>query len=145
MKAEETRLAGYDGRLSDLGSGEPASFIPLISDNWTNNFTWMGEGPIPDAEWDKLLDIVAQAHANDQEVRFWATPDVPGPAREAIWETLLRADVDLINTDDLAGLQAFLLAHGEGGAGQKVPEPASLVLLGGGLLGPALLRRRRPA
>ncbi|MEC4020352.1 hypothetical protein, partial [Streptomyces sp. H27-D2] len=111
MEAERLRYAFYDGRLEDLGSGVPASFIPLISTNWTLSFSWQGEGPIPPAERTKLRQIVETAHAARQRVRFWATPELPGPAREAVWRELLAAGVDHINTDDLAGLAAFLRAN----------------------------------
>jgi hypothetical protein len=33
MEAQHHRLASYDGRLDDLGTGAPASFIPLVSAN----------------------------------------------------------------------------------------------------------------
>ncbi|WP_328745343.1 phosphatidylinositol-specific phospholipase C/glycerophosphodiester phosphodiesterase family protein [Streptomyces sp. NBC_00285] len=111
MEAQTVRRAFYDGRLTDLGSSAPASFIPLISDNWTLTFTWLGEGAFPDAERQKLRSIVQQAHARGQKVRFWATPDLAGPARDALWTELLAAGVDYFNTDDLAGLEAFLDAH----------------------------------
>jgi hypothetical protein len=111
MEAQAVRRAFYDGRLTDLGTSAPASFIPLISDNWTQNFTWSGAGAFPGAERQKLRGIVAQAHARGQKVRFWATPDTPGPARDALWAELLAAGVDCLNTDDLAGLAAFLDAH----------------------------------
>ncbi|MGH3664638.1 MAG: phosphatidylinositol-specific phospholipase C/glycerophosphodiester phosphodiesterase family protein [Egibacteraceae bacterium] len=111
MASQRVRYAAYDGRLTDLGSGAPASFIPLISDRWDAHFTWQGVGPMPPAERAKLRDIIATAHADDQRVRFWATPDLDTPAREAVWRELVAADVDHINTDDLAGLQAFLLAN----------------------------------
>ncbi|MFE6887262.1 phosphatidylinositol-specific phospholipase C/glycerophosphodiester phosphodiesterase family protein [Streptomyces sp. NPDC057694] len=111
IAAQRTRSAFYDGRLTDLGTADPASFIPLISDNWTNNFTWLGSGPIPAAEREKLHGIVSAAHAHGQRVRFWATPDVAGPERDAVWSELIAADVDHLNTDDLAGLEAFLDAH----------------------------------
>ncbi|MET9868890.1 MULTISPECIES: phosphatidylinositol-specific phospholipase C/glycerophosphodiester phosphodiesterase family protein [unclassified Streptomyces] len=111
MEAQPVRHAFYDGRLTDLGSQAPASFIPLISDNWTLNFTWRGVGAFPDAERQKLRGIVAAAHRRGQRVRFWATPDLAGPARDALWSELLAADVDHLNTDDLAGLEAFLDAR----------------------------------
>ena len=111
METQTVRRAFYDGRLTDLGTSAPASFIPLISDNWTLNFTWLGEGAFPDAERQKLRSIIQQAHARGQKVRFWATPDLAGPARDALWTELLAADVDYFNTDDLAGLEAFLDAH----------------------------------
>jgi hypothetical protein len=111
MEAQRVRRAFYDGRLTDLGGTAPASFVPLISDNWTLNFTWRGVGAFPDAERRKLRDIVGTAHARGQRVRFWATPDLPGPARDALWGELVAADVDHLNTDDLAGLESFLDAH----------------------------------
>jgi hypothetical protein len=109
--SQTVRRAFYDGRLADLGSPARASFIPLISDNWTLNFTWRGMGPFPEAERQKLRGIIAAAHSRRQKVRFWATPDLAGPARDALWGELLAADVDYINTDDLAGLEKFLDAN----------------------------------
>ncbi|MEJ3742026.1 phosphatidylinositol-specific phospholipase C/glycerophosphodiester phosphodiesterase family protein [Actinomycetes bacterium KLBMP 9797] len=111
MAAQPVRYAFFDGRGPDLGTGLPASFAPLISENWNNAFTWQGVGEMPAAERERLRQAVAVAHASGQRVRFWATPDVPGPAREAVWRELLAADVDHINTDDLAGLAAFLRAN----------------------------------
>ena len=108
MQAQEVRYAGFDGRMTDLESGLPPSDMPLVSDNWTKHFTWQGVGPMPEAERDKLHGIVEKAHAAGYRVRFWATPDTVGAAREAVWRELLDADVDHINTDDLAGLEAFL-------------------------------------
>ncbi|KOV57142.1 phosphatidylinositol-specific phospholipase C/glycerophosphodiester phosphodiesterase family protein [Streptomyces sp. MMG1121] len=111
MEAQQERRAFYDGRLTDLGTAAPASFIPLISEDWTQNFTWSGAGTFPAAERQKLLGITAAAHAHGQQVRFWATPDAAGPDRDALWTELLAAGVDYLNTDDLAGLEAFLDAH----------------------------------
>jgi hypothetical protein len=108
MLSEKVRYAGYDGRMPDLTSDMPASFMPLLSDNWTKVFTWKGEGEMPSAEKAKLQDIVKTAHGKGWTIRFWSTPDQPGPQREAIWKELKAAGVDKINTDDLAGLQTFL-------------------------------------
>lgn len=111
MRAAAVRRSFYDGRLSDLGSGLPSDVMPLVSDNWTKHFTWLGVGPMPEAERAKLHQIVQRAHAAGYDVRFWATPDLAGPARDAVWSELVAADVDALNTDDLAGLQSFLLAN----------------------------------
>ncbi|MBD1380481.1 phosphatidylinositol-specific phospholipase C/glycerophosphodiester phosphodiesterase family protein [Metabacillus arenae] len=111
MENQPVRYAAYDGRMSDLGSGTANEFMPVISDNWTKHFSWNGEGEMPVEEREKLNTIVSTAHANNQKVRFWATPDIPSPQREAIWHELLKAGVDFINTDDLGGLQQFLTEH----------------------------------
>lgn len=108
LKAQKIRYAGYDGRLSDLNSKMPASLMPLVSDNWSNNFTWRGIGPFPVAERAKLREIVTTAHHAGYRVRFWETPDTPGAAREAVWSELVAAGVDHLNTDDLHGLEDFL-------------------------------------
>jgi glycerophosphoryl diester phosphodiesterase len=97
------RTVALDGRLSDLGSQAPAHLMPMISDNWTKQFHWNGEGPMPENERAKLREIVKKAHASGRVVRFWATPE-----NEAVWGELRAAGVDLINTDELARLAAFL-------------------------------------
>ncbi|MFD5139044.1 phosphatidylinositol-specific phospholipase C/glycerophosphodiester phosphodiesterase family protein [Streptomyces sp. NPDC058378] len=118
MEAQTTRYAFYDGRPEDLGTAAPASFIPLISGNWGTSFGWQGTGPFPAAERDRLRTFVAAAHASGQRVRFWGTPDLAGPAREAVWNELVAADVDHLNTDDLAGLERFLRRR-EPGSGRN--------------------------
>lgn len=112
MRSQPTRYAGYDGRLTDLDSDVPADLMPMISDHWGRNFTWRGIGPVPEKEQRKLKDIVATAHDKGRLVRFWATPDQRSAARDALWQELLSAGVNLLNTDDLEGLQEFLLTHG---------------------------------
>jgi hypothetical protein len=110
MEQQRVRYAAYDGRLSDLGVATDQTFVPLISDNWTRHFTWRGDGPMPPEEREKLRSIVATAHSHGQRVRFWETPEV-SPQREAVWQELLAARVDYINTDHLSALEAFLLEN----------------------------------
>jgi Glycerophosphoryl diester phosphodiesterase family len=110
MLQQRVRYAAYDGRLSDLGVATDQTFVPLISDNWTRNFTWRGDGPMPSDERRKLRSIVETAHANGQRVRFWETPEL-SPQREAVWRELLAARVDYINTDHLDALETFLLQN----------------------------------
>lgn len=111
MKAATGRYLFYDGRFSDLDSNEPVTLMPLISDSWTTEFGWDGNGAMPAAQKAKLVEAIAKSHAKGRRVRLYNVPDAAGPAREAIWKELLAADQDQINTDDLAGLRAFLLAH----------------------------------
>jgi hypothetical protein len=107
IAGDEHRHVGIDGRLSDLDSELPSHLLPLISDNWTLHFRWRGDGPFPADERAKLHRIVRQAHEHSRRVRFWATPE-----RKEVWRELLAAEVDLINTDDLAGLERFLREAG---------------------------------
>ena len=103
ISSDQVRYVGIDGRLSDLESTTPAHLIPLISDRWTSHFEWRGIGEFPEAERNKLRSIVQEAHAFGRRVRFWATPESP-----RVWQELLDAEVDHINTDQLDGLRAFL-------------------------------------
>lgn len=111
MRSQMIRYAGYDGRMGDLESADPASLMPLISDNWTSQFTWNGAGDMPADQRAKLREQVSRSHAAGRRVRYWATPDAAGPEREALWRELLCAGVDHINTDDLGGLRDFLLEN----------------------------------
>ena len=111
MDAQALRYAGCDGRLSDLNSAASADLVPMISDNWGSHFKWRGQGAMSASEKKKLLDIVRVSHEKGRLVRFWATPDTPSVEREAMCNALVSADVDVINTDDLCGLQQYLLAR----------------------------------
>jgi hypothetical protein len=101
---EAIRYASMDGDLADLDSGAPADLIPWISSNWWPNFKWRGSGTIPEADQQRLKDIVAKVHQQGRRVRFWGAPDQP-----VFWGAMLANGVDLINTDDLDGAQKFLL------------------------------------
>jgi hypothetical protein len=105
LLTQKKRFAAFDGRVTDLGQNHPVSFMPLVSDNWNNHFTWKGNGPCPENERTKLKKLVQQAHSENRRIRLWATPD-----KKDVWRELRDAGVDLINTDDLAGLAAFLAA-----------------------------------
>ncbi|MBT5017253.1 MAG: hypothetical protein HON04_00740 [Planctomicrobium sp.] len=106
IKNDKTRQVGIDGRLTDLDSDFPADLMPLISDRWGSHFRWRGKGPMPTSEREKLHSIVEKAHAAGRRVRFWATPESTD-----LWQELLSADVDHINTDRLEKLRDFLLSH----------------------------------
>lgn len=97
------RWVAIDGRLSDLKANPPLALMPLISDRWGQHFFWNGEGPMAPDDEARLKSWVQETHQQGRRLRFWATPD-----RAAAWRLLEREGVDLINTDDLAGLAEFL-------------------------------------
>ena len=109
IKKQTVRYAAVDGRISDLKGQESNKLMPLISSSWGSQFRWTGRGPMPKDERNKLETIVSTAHKQGKLVRFWATYDRPGPQRTALWDVLADVGVDLINTDDLEGLQSYLL------------------------------------
>ncbi len=108
MMKQTRRFAFVDGRMKDLEEAYSPLLMPLISDRWTKYFSWNGTGTMPEKEREQLRLFVQEAHDNGQLIRFWASPDKPGKQREALWTELAEAGVDLINTDDLAGLRVFL-------------------------------------
>jgi hypothetical protein len=113
MQAQDIRYAAYDGRIADLNIGYSTSLMPLVSDNWNNHFSWKGEGRMPVDQWTKLQGMVEEAHSSGYMLRFWATPDRNGEAREQVWKALKEVGVDLIGTDDLKGLETWLIKKGK--------------------------------
>ena len=104
VEGEAVRYAAIDGRPGDLDGSLNPHLVPLVSESWRSLFKWWGDGPIPEDQHAKLVDLVTRAHAKGCRVRFWATPE-----REDLWRLLLETGVDLLNTDQLPRLQAFLL------------------------------------
>jgi hypothetical protein len=112
MLAQPVRYAAYDGRVSDLGDGLPATFMPWISNSWSSVFHWVGSGPMPADERAQLRQIVSEVHATQgQELRFYGTPDRSKQQYLSVWQEERAAGVDWLNTDKLAALQAFLTAN----------------------------------
>ncbi|MEZ6136868.1 MAG: alpha/beta fold hydrolase [Pirellulaceae bacterium] len=117
IAADRTRYVGIDGRLGDIDSDQPTHLLPLISDNWSQDFRWRGIGEIPTEELKKLNDIVARVHAHGRRLRFWGIPD-----NVAGWHVLQDAGVDFINTDQLKELAEFLRATEQPAS----PQPTEL-------------------
>lgn len=111
MALEVVRYAARNGGLEILDSDDPDTLTLLVGARWADVFRWRGDVEMPESQQEKLFNIVEQAHEQGRRVRFCATPDFEGPQREAVWQMLVDADVDLINTDQLDALQAFLLEH----------------------------------
>lgn len=105
LDGETVRYAALDGILADLNSDVPASLVPWISGQWGRSFKWRGKDVMPEEELARLKEIVAKAHQQGRRVRFWGAPD-----QAPFWATIRDAGVDLINTDNLPGLEKFLRA-----------------------------------
>lgn len=120
-----TSLFGYDEPLRP-GHQRPVgeAVTPLASADWADFFTWDGRGDMPRDEHDRLLRLVEGAHAAGSAIRFWDTPDDPGPARDDLWRELAADGVDYVNTDDLAGYAEFRR--------QSQPRPSPSALAPGG-------------
>jgi hypothetical protein len=103
LEGQAERRVALDGRPSDLKSSASEQLIPLVSDRWSSQFSWDGDGPMPQEERRKLRRMVETAHSQGRRVRFWATPEVPG-----LWAELVAANVDHIGTDELGQLRTYL-------------------------------------
>ena len=99
----EYRNVFIDGRLGDIGTGISYKIMPLISSDWEQTFTWDGTGIFPSTQYEILSELVKSVHLEKKEIRFWGSPD-----NQNTWRTLLLADVDLINTDNIEQLKKFI-------------------------------------
>lgn len=106
LSGESRRLAFIDEPLTGIeAAGRKASACPLASTKYSNVIKWKGKGTVPPDQKAKLEALVSTAHRQGKKVRLWASPE-----NKAVWQFLLDCGVDLINTDDLEGLQKFLSA-----------------------------------
>jgi hypothetical protein len=101
VKAESNRMVFIDGRLDDTNRNP--NLAPIVSADWGEISKWRGAGPFPAEDRAKLDAAIAQAHANNQRIRFWATPET-----DATWNLLFYTGVDLIGTDLIPSLAKFL-------------------------------------
>jgi hypothetical protein len=112
MAEQAMRYAAYDGRPSDIGRDinpdDAPEFVSVISESWDKVFAdqpkWDGTGEIPAGIRSRLEATVADVHREGKRLRFWNLPKDAPP----VWAALYDAGVDLINTDDLPGLAAYV-------------------------------------
>lgn len=93
----------FDGRPGKTYSQEQLRRIAFISTDFNHISHWKGHAPIPEKDREALKSIMNKAHGDGKKMRFWATPDGP----EA-WGQLMALGVDILNTDDVKGLAAYI-------------------------------------
>jgi glycerophosphoryl diester phosphodiesterase len=74
--------------------------------NWTDWFSWDGEGRIPSVERNRLRALVDAVHRQGRKLRLYRLPEAEG-----VWSEALDAGVDLLSTDELQRLERFLVAR----------------------------------
>jgi hypothetical protein len=119
LPKETVRFAGIDGHLDQLPRMKMGDPVLWISENWKSFFRWNGKGEISKEEQAKLRDYVERVHAKGKLIRFWNAPQTP-----VFWTELAHDGVDLLNADDLAGLETFLLTNPYPGTLLDAPQPA---------------------
>jgi hypothetical protein len=99
----DSKDLSIDGRPNDLGKGYSSDRMPLISDHYGKWMDWSGRGTPDAADLQELRTLARLVHAENKKLRLWAIPD-----NEMVWGVLLEVGVDLINTDNLIGLNEYL-------------------------------------
>lgn len=105
---EDTSIVTIDASIGQLKDSTFNKIISRYSDPWHKYFTWNGEGQMSANEEKLLADLVAQAHAKGKHIRFYSIPDKP-----AVWQKLIAAGVDWVNTDKLKAYRDFYLNLGK--------------------------------
>lgn len=100
---DRVRYMRIDGSLDKINHAQyTAAIAPRVSARYGSLFKWRGNGTMPEAELKQLRKIIAQAHADNRKVRFWAMPN-----KEAVWKLLLDEGVDWMNVDKLERFRSF--------------------------------------
>lgn len=104
LTKESTRYAFLDGTLDDLGKNVPSTVAPVVSDNYSAFFKWVGEGDtMPAEQLDKMRRLIKEVHGEGKLFRWWGAPDT-----EQFKRFFLKENVDLIGADDLGLLNDIL-------------------------------------
>lgn len=103
LPKENSRFTFLDGQIKDLGQGIPASLAPVVSDNYSDFFTWKGEGEMPADQLQKMREIIRKVHDEGKLFRWWGAPDT-----EQFKRFFIKEGVDLVGADDLNGLYNVL-------------------------------------
>lgn len=103
VAAEPERLCALDGRLSDLDTNPSIHLFPLVSESWSPTFKKLEPGGLSETDRVKLRQLISKTHDQGRRLRFWGVPD-----ELIVWREFYSEGVDVLNTDDLPGLAAFL-------------------------------------
>lgn len=86
---------GLDSTLSHI-------LVKRVSSPYRKYFKWRGMGVQPMDEKMRLDSLVAQAHRQQKQIRFYAAPN-----KRKVWNTLLDSGVDWINVDRVKRFRKF--------------------------------------
>lgn len=99
------RRVALDASLRELRRGYDPR-IALCSEPWRAHVAWKGRGRIPGEDLARIRACVSRAHAYGVPLRFWGVP-----ARARVWKRIYDEGVDVLHTDNVRGLAAFLRAR----------------------------------
>jgi alkaline phosphatase len=93
----------FDGRPGIRYAPWQLKRIRMISTSFSEHVEWDGHGSIPPDALTKMKALMADARAKKKLFRFWGTPDF-----ENAWNEFMRANMDVIVTDDVTSLVEYL-------------------------------------
>lgn len=96
----------FDGRPNKKYSKAHLKRVSFISNNFRMYSQWNGEGEIPMADQEKLKAVITAVHEQGKKIRFWGAPDV-----QNCWQHILNLEVDILGTDKIDEVAAFLKNH----------------------------------
>ena len=102
-----TRDVFFDGPLGHLDSTFTPSLSPIASGDYQVLVGWDGKTPANDTVRQTISAQIKQAHDAGIMTRYWDTPLYPIYARNAVFQTLLELETDLLNGDDLEACANF--------------------------------------
>lgn len=91
---------GIDGRPTDLGKGYTTLQMPWISQAYK---AVCATEKLNRTCLNIIKKLSKETHKESKLLRLWAIPDYP-----KAWRKLTKAGVDIVNTDNIAGLRLFL-------------------------------------
>ncbi len=93
----------FDDDLRIPHTPEEWKRVRLVSLSFERYSHWNGEGNLPDSDRKVLLLVIDSVHHAGKKIRFWAAPD-----NENSWATQMKLGADIIGTDKIDELSAFL-------------------------------------
>mgnify|MGYP003674061739 CR=1 FL=1 len=104
---QETNPPAFiDGRPADLEKGISSKIMPWVSENYFKVIGSFNMETPTDLHKNNIKSLAAKAHKEGKLLRLWASPD-----KIEVWKILIECGIDLINADDLEGLNRFLTEH----------------------------------
>ncbi|MBP6515751.1 MAG: hypothetical protein KA242_01790 [Chitinophagales bacterium] len=101
---EDTTLFTFDEDIDYRNDATVLPYTTRFSSAWGNYFKWKGKGKMSKPEEERLKSLVTQVHRLKKEIRFYHIPD-----NAAVWDVLLKNNVDWVNTDNLILYRQFYL------------------------------------
>lgn len=93
----------FDGRPGVDYTADQKLRLKMISTSFPSVSGWDGKGDIPKEDLERIRKTIDEAHRIGQPMRFWGSPDL-----ENAWKKFIEAGVDVLNSDHIVELLAYL-------------------------------------